>query len=1009
MRNALKWSALVLLILGLTGIATWAQMGGGLQGRVVDEAGQPVVGATIQVKGPSLQGFQGAATDLNGKYIIPFLPVGQGYEVKVEAPGYNTVVRKGISVVLGTTISLPFTLSQGKTEIVVTAAAPVMDLKSTSIGASIGTGSIDNLPLGRNANNIAFLAPTAVSSGPSTPDDASLSGSTGAENNYVVNGVDLTNTAYGTSGLVAGGERSLGQAGLNFEFIKAVDVLTGGMPPEYGFSTGGVVNAITQEGGNEYHGSLFAYYWNDSMQAKTITYPYVINTAVNSSGFTIYDIGGSIGGYFIKDKLWFFVAADYNYEKDKAIPPLNSGDTKLYLNGKPATSGYAGQELDTTSKNPQYAAKLTWNINPNHKLAISVFGNNLKQDGFAGLATKSLISAPYNDKWDALGLSAQWNATWTPKFFSEAVVSYKDNKESLSVNSYAATIPSIRYAYSQGVYGGFHAYPADTSAPPVSVAPGNVIDLGSNWKTSDGAGGLFYVPKDNSAQLRLKFTNILGKHELSYGAQYMKNLYTLNFQDSGNPNWVSPYNHLPAIGGGFIQWTAHSAAQGPYGNSNSYYRFRYQDYYTPTGRATEAKFGAIWVNDNWSLTDYFTLKLGLRWDAQTLKSLLKEGDVIQLNDNFSPRVGFTWDVMHSGKSKFYGFYGQYVERVPTDMAIRSLAHEYSGYEYFYDAALTQPAGIAFFYGAQEFIQGQNAYAVSLPNGQKPYNGRLESPMTEEYLIGYQQQVTPDFTVGGQIVYRNLIRTIEDISADGANTYIVANPDKWSNIWVPGLSGGWYHFPKPTRRYSALQLTAQKRLSHNWEFYASYVLSRLEGNYEGASSNDTTTGQNDPNLNATYDIPELLVNGQGILPLDRTHQVKAYGSYHFPNIPLVLSANFTLNSGTPISKQVWYSWYGGSAGFLTPRGSDGRTPTTWTLDVGAQYNFPIWKSNLGVRVDIFNITNETRTVSVYQQYAYQTDPGGPIYQNLDPSGRQYFKRPYAAQAPRTVRFALRWTF
>ena len=78
------------------------------------------------------------------------------------------------------------------------------------------------------------------------------------------------------------------------------------------------------------------------------------------------------------------------------------------------------------------------------------------------------------------------------------------------------------------------------------------------------------------------------------------------------------------------------------------------------------------------------MKLGVRWDGQILKSLLTEGDIIQMQNNYSPRVGFTWDVTHDGKSKFYGFYGQYVERVPTDMAIRSLAHEYSGYEYFWD-------------------------------------------------------------------------------------------------------------------------------------------------------------------------------------------------------------------------------------------------------------------------------------------------------------------------------------
>ena len=91
-------------------------------------------------------------------------------------------------------------------------------------------------------------------------------------------------------------------------------------------------------------------------------------------------------------------------------------------------------------------------------------------------------------------------------------------------------------------------------------------------------------------------------------------------------------------------------------------------------------------------------------------------------------------------------------------------------------------------------------------------------------------------------------------------------------------------------------------------------SRLEGNYEGVSSNDTTVGQLDPNLNATYDLPDFLVNGYGLLPLDRTHQLKAYGSYVFDNIPLELSANFSLPERHAHQQADPVAWYGGAAGF-----------------------------------------------------------------------------------------------
>ena len=190
MRHIVKWSALLALALMLS-MAAFAQSGGALQGKISDEAGQPVIGAMIQVTGPTLQGFQGAATDTNGQYAIPHLPVGQNYQVKVEAPGYNSVIRKGIDIPLGMTISLPFVLSQGKTEIVVTAAAPLIDVKKTEIGANISDKMITSIPMGRNSSNIAYLAPSVVNNGDRGGQglSAAISGASGLENSILVNGV----------------------------------------------------------------------------------------------------------------------------------------------------------------------------------------------------------------------------------------------------------------------------------------------------------------------------------------------------------------------------------------------------------------------------------------------------------------------------------------------------------------------------------------------------------------------------------------------------------------------------------------------------------------------------------------------------------------------------------------------------------------------------------------------------------------------------------------------------
>ncbi len=138
--------------------------GTGIKGRVTDEVGQPVIGAAVQITGPSLRGFQGTATDVDGLFAVS-LPPGRNYEVKVEAPGYNTVVRRGIEVIKDTATDLPIVLSQGETEIVVTAAAPVIDVKKTEVGTNITDQMISTIPLGRDSAGIAFLAPGTVASG----------------------------------------------------------------------------------------------------------------------------------------------------------------------------------------------------------------------------------------------------------------------------------------------------------------------------------------------------------------------------------------------------------------------------------------------------------------------------------------------------------------------------------------------------------------------------------------------------------------------------------------------------------------------------------------------------------------------------------------------------------------------------------------------------------------------------------------------------------------------------
>lgn len=983
-----KPAVLAAAVLSLSLSALAQTTNGALEGKISDEAGKPVVGALVEVRGPALQAFLGSATDLGGDYKFPFVPAGRGYEVRVEATGFATVVRRGIDIPLGVTVSLPFTLGPGKSEVVVTAPAPTVDIKSTTSGASIAGSMISTVPLRRDYNELAFLAPSAAPGGYSTPSSPSISGSTGAENNYLINGLDVTNAGMGTTA----------QA-LNFDFIQEMQVLTGGLSPEYGAAMGGVVNAITRSGGNEFHGSVFAYYWSDKTQAKSVTYPYIW-TLLGNDGYERYDMGATLGGYLVKDRLWFYLAYDYNSIRSYTDYPREPqyGDPYLYLNGAPAQSYFAGRHFTNDSTiNPMYALKLTWNASPSQKVAFSFFGNDSRENAVWTLSTIIPETAEAKQDWSYYNLAVQWNSTWSPTFFSELDLGYRHRTWKLYSDT--ASMDTYQYSY---MYGGFQVLPKDQAMAPVS-ANGIQLDLGSNYLPSTGAGGVSSL-KGESFQARLKLTNLLsgsaGRHELSYGLQYQDYDQKDETTYSGPGTFVSPSTHQP-VTGLTVGWFGPRGA-GPHGEL---YRYQAYERLSPSQGSVSEKYGAAWVNDRWSITDYFTLQLGLRYDEEKFTGG-RTGTSFDLTDNWAPRLGFTWDIKHDGKSKFFGFLGRYFERMPAGPANTVLNETSFGFERFYDPQLTEWTGYTYDYGTAFYIQGQTMPPASrlTPTQTAAYSHPLKAPYTDEWILGYEYQLRPDLTLGARVIYRELTRALDDLSYDGGETFVLANPEYWTDVPVPSALylGTYGYYPKPIRRYEALELTLDKRYSDRWQLSGSLVYSRLKGNYEGVATNDYQGGWS-PNMNAIFDLVDTTTNGYGFLPLDRTWVMKAYGSYFFEGIPVHLSGALNIMSGTPISKMISMDWIGYGS-FATQRGTYGRLPWTWTLDVGIQYDFKLpMKSALGLRVDVFNVFNQQKPTAVYQWWKYQSDPGGPLYY------WPLFGKPYEHQPPRTARLALRWTF
>src|SRR3954452_15065183 len=338
------------LFLGIVATVA-AQTTGGIVGRVTDEGGGVLPGVTVEAKSPALQGSRTAVTDSTGTYRLTLLPPG-GYAVSFNLEGFAAESRQGVGVGLDKDTTLNVTLRASLSqEITVTTEQPVVDTTTTAVGANLDTRMIETLPTGRNYTSVVQITPGVSSdANPENTQQASIAvyGSSGAENVYYIDGVNTTGAEYGFQGKE-----------LNFEFIQAVDVKTGGYPAglgrELGRSTGGVVNVITKSGGNEFHGDVFGYYDNDSLQSGAEP---VVSTSGTAAGYTKEDYGIDVGGFLMRDKLWFFAAYDRVDNTDKTSLPAGP---------------MAGRVVESKRRRARGAAKLTWKLSESQSVVGSFF------------------------------------------------------------------------------------------------------------------------------------------------------------------------------------------------------------------------------------------------------------------------------------------------------------------------------------------------------------------------------------------------------------------------------------------------------------------------------------------------------------------------------------------------------------------------------------------------------------------------------------------------------------
>jgi hypothetical protein len=1026
-----------MLALCLTASPALAQGTSVLLGTVTDTTSkQPVADVLVTATSPNLQGEQTVVTDASGQYRLPQLPSGT-YTLRFEREAFKPYSREGITVRLDYSVRVNVELipeSALTEEVLVVGQTPTVDIGSASTGVNIGENFLRNIavvsPSGKGAASRSFESLAELAPGANADTyGISVSGATSPENQYIVDGISVNDPGFGINGTP-----------LSVEFIQEVNVISGGYLPEYGRSTGGVVNAVTKSGSNEFHGSVFGNFTPGSLSP---TGTELVSGTVSglASLHNLGDFGAELGGPVLKDKLWFYAGIAPSFTRYQMERNLN---TRVIgpngLDEDEAGNPWGLERIEGTQqrffadqRGFQYLGKLTYLLSEDHNVSVSVSGSPSSAGGINRFAISERTGAPetelINGHQSALATQRIANSLDTSIKLTSA---FLDKRLLFNVTA-GWHHQDVSVRPSDGTIGGtMEGLSGVSNVAWVRTSPGQ--HSVTEFETLPDPSVCFAPdPRDATKQLNLcpvldYVTGGPGRLDESSLDRYQaKAVGTLLVKAAGQHNLKvgidleqMVYDHVRSLSGRRMYREA---------SDGSFFRdFRQYGYLLGPDQVlvqetqsalSKSNAVGVFAQDSWSMFDNAaTLNVGVRYDSQRLTG----GDKLALvmGNQWSPRLGVIVDPTRSGRMKLYGNYARYYESIPLDMVDRSFPGE-PGLRSRRDSALCNPLYVEQQQGICSSDESRLPYRPELDSsrlwetigaGATIVDPDIQPQSTDEFVLGGEYELFANSRLGLSYTRRTLGRVIEDMSRDDGSTYFIGNPGY----------GFAKDFVKPTRSYDAVTLFFQRSFADLWLAQASYTWSRLRGNYEGLFRTDT--GQLDPNINSDFDLVSLLPNRTGLLPADRTHQLKAFGAREFvlrPDLSVNLGLSYRGASGTPISYLGSHVDYGAGQAYILPRGSGGRLPWQHRFDSRLSVTYKLSRQlTASLSVDVFNLFNFQTATEYEQNYTFSdvtplvggtvkdlpnlTDiNGNPAPKNPD------FGKPTAYQAPRSFRFGARVAF
>lgn len=943
---------------------------GQLRGTVLDQSGVPVAGATVRVTHEQMGTTRSASTDEDGTYIIPALNTGD-YTVVITQNGEVIKQAENVSVGIGSRTIYNVGSTGVVEEVFITGVkGNALDTSSAVKDFVVDVSELSGrIPIPRDLTSVALLAPSTAAADRTFAANnhdspaLSISGASAAENACFVNGLNVTNFRNG-----------LGCSQLPFEFYDQIQIKNGGYNAEFGRSIGGVMNATTKKGGNDFHFGANLFYEPDALYETSPNTFGAINDLDERDQLSM-DLWAS--GAIIQDRLFYYALVSPN--KRQAI---DAGTNGIYFDS----------EWDD----------LFWGLKLDFIIAD---GHTLEYTGFDDYREETENAYEFNPDSREVG-----------DRFATTVYKRGGENHLFKYTGVLNDIVTISALYGLNEYERTDIGDTDNMPAIIDYRSGTRVDLGS-W------GNLIPARKtDEREAIRFDVDLFLGDHNVRFGVdREEQEAEELSFYSGGN---LYIYDTVGAD-------TDYDGAVAEDGTviapGDDYVEFRT----LLNAGSFETITTALYIQDEWTVNDRLTVHAGIR--NETFDNKNAEGDsFIKVDDQWAPRLGVSFDPTGNESSRVYANFGRYFLPIATNTNIRMAGAELFTIDWYLLEGLNADDTPIFDpetrFDSAVFADG------TVPDTSSILDTSIEPMYQDEYILGYEWFMG-EWELGVRGVYRELKSTIEDIAVDAAlnefveaetgetdfaggfDYYVLTNPGTDIDFYVDYDSDGELEpvtlsseslgYPKATRKYKALEFTFDRVWDDRWMLQGSLVLAESRGNHEGYVKSDN--GQDDAGITTSFDQPGLTHGATGDLPNDRPWAVKTFGAYQFNN-GIMVGANFLASAGRPIScigvvpseidphagDYGAESFYCG--GELGQRGGEGRTDTIYNFDLSLQYEFDLPQGNLLARTDIFNVFNFDNVAEVRE---IGEDDGGAPDEN--------FLKPIYYQSPRSVRFSLSYRF